>query len=299
MPSKKVVLLKNADGYWRKKTPGKKKGYPEPRPNTQRFVFTVTKVNVVRRNSPFSPRKKILGLRPVPVNRPPATSTVLHFADIILPLALPKRTYTYAVPDELLPDIQPGVRVEVPFGKNKLYSGVVERVHAEKPEYRTKPIFAVLDEVAVVTERQLKLWDWIADYYCCTLGEVMSAALPSHLKLTSETKLVRNPAFGDDFSELDADEYLLAEALHLQNEVTIDDARKILNKKTVFPAVQRLLLKGVLSLREDLQEKYRPKKVIAVRLAEPYRSDQELLRPCWTNWPSTNAKWRPCSPFST
>ncbi|MEQ1744435.1 MAG: primosomal protein N' [Saprospiraceae bacterium] len=203
----------------------------------------------------------------------------MTYADIILPLALPKRSYTYAVPDDLAPDVRPGVRVEVPFGKNKLYSGVVDRVHTESPEYRVRPILAVLDEVAVVTDRQLKLWDWIADYYCCTLGEVMAAALPGHLKLTSETKLVFNPAFGDDFSELDADEYLLAEAMLLQTEVTIDDARKILNKKTVFPAVQRLLLKGVLSLREDLQEKYRPKKVLAVRLAEPYRSDQELLRP--------------------
>ncbi len=201
------------------------------------------------------------------------------FADVILPLALPKRAYTYSVPEDLAQAVQPGVRVEVPFGQNKLYSGVVERVHAEKPEYRVKFVIAVLDEIAVVTQRQLQLWDWLADYYCCTLGEVMIAALPGHLKLTSETKLVANPYFGDDFSELDNDEYLLAEALHLQNEISIDDARKILNKKTVLPVVHRLLLKGVLSLREDLQEKYKPKKVMAVRLAEPYRSDPDLLRP--------------------
>ncbi len=203
----------------------------------------------------------------------------MTYADIILPLALPKRSYTYSIPEEMLSEVQPGVRVEVPFGKSKLYSGVVARVHSSQPDYRVKAILAVLDEMPVVVEQQLKLWDWMAGYYCCTLGEVMSAALPGHLKLTSETKLVQNPGYGDDFSELDNDEYLLAEALHIQNEITIDDARKILNKKTVFPVVQRLLLKGVLSLREDLQEKYRPKKVLAVRLAEPYRSDQELLRP--------------------
>lgn len=201
------------------------------------------------------------------------------FADIILPLALPKRTYTYAIPDDLRTALRPGIRVEVPFGKSKLYSGVVASVHDVQPNYRVKSILSVLDELEVVSATQLKLWDWIAEYYCCTMGEVMSAALPGHLKLTSETKLVCNPAYGDDFSELDAEEYLLAEALHLQNEITIDDARKILNKKTVFPVVQRLLQKSVLSLREDLQEKYRPKKVLAVRLAEPYRSDQELLRP--------------------
>lgn len=202
-----------------------------------------------------------------------------RFADIILPLALPKRSYTYAVPDELAPGIQAGVRAEVPFGKNRLYSGVVERVHSEAPGYRVKPILAVLDEIPVVTGRQLQLWDWLADYYCCTLGEVMNAALPGHLKLASETKLVFHAGFGDDFSGLDNDEYLLAEALYLQQEITIDDARKILNKKTVVPVVQRLLAKGVLSLREDLQEKFRPKTALALRLAEPYRSDPELLRP--------------------
>ncbi|MBL7774490.1 MAG: primosomal protein N', partial [Saprospiraceae bacterium] len=128
------------------------------------------------------------------------------YADVILPLALPKRSYTYSIPEELRPDIRPGIRVEVPFGKSKRYSGVVARVHTETPPYRVKPLLAALDELEVVTPQQLQLWDWLADYYCCTLGEVMSAALPGHLKLTSETKLVFNPAHGDDFSALDADE---------------------------------------------------------------------------------------------
>lgn len=200
------------------------------------------------------------------------------YADIILPLALPKRTYTYAVPDDLATQVQPGMRVEVQFGSSKLYSGIVDRVHNTPPDYRLKKIIAVLDEVTVVSPQQLQLWDWLADYYCCTLGEVMQAALPGHLKLTSETKLVFSPTYGEDFSDLDSDEYLIAEALHLQQEVTIDDARKILNKKTVFPVIQRLLNKGVLFLREDLQEKFKPRKVAAVRLAEPYRSQPDLLR---------------------
>ncbi|MFN0175221.1 MAG: primosomal protein N', partial [Saprospiraceae bacterium] len=112
------------------------------------------------------------------------------YADIILPLALPKRTYTYSVPESVAALVQTGVRVEVQFGKSKLYSGLVERVHSETPDYSVKPILSVLDEVTVVTPQQFQLWDWMADYYCCTLGEVMSAALPGHLKLTSETKLV-------------------------------------------------------------------------------------------------------------
>ena len=200
------------------------------------------------------------------------------FAEVILPLALPKRSYTYRIPDDLLDAVRPGVRVEVPFGKNKLYSGIVESLQPTQPEYRVRDINAVLDEVAVVNPQQLQLWDWIASYYCCSLGEVMAAALPGHLKLTSETRLVENPAYGDDFTELDSEEYLLAEALHLQHEITIEDARKILNKKTIFPVVQRLLNKGVLFLREDLQQKFKPRTTVAVRLAEPYRSAPELLQ---------------------
>ncbi|MFN0214729.1 MAG: primosomal protein N' [Saprospiraceae bacterium] len=200
------------------------------------------------------------------------------FADIILPLSLPKRTYTYSIPESVATLMLPGVRVEVQFGRSKLYSGLVERIHNEMPDYTVKPILSVLDEVTVVTPQQFRLWDWMADYYCCTLGEVMSAALPGHLKLTSETRIVFNTAYGDNFSELDAEEYLVAEALLIQKEITVEDARKILNKKTVFPVIQRLLNKGVLFLREDLQEKFKPRKVIALRLAEPFRNQPDLLR---------------------
>lgn len=200
------------------------------------------------------------------------------YADIILPLALPKRTYTYSIPESIASLMQPGVRVEVQFGRSKRYSGLVERVHNVTPDYQVKPILSVLDEVTVVTPQQFKLWDWMADYYCCTLGEVMSAALPGHLKLTSETKLVFNLAFGDNFFDLDADEYLIAEALQIQQEIIVEDARKILNKKTVFPVIQRLLNKGVMFLREDLQEKFKPRKVSAIRLAEPFRTQPDLLR---------------------
>jgi len=205
-----------------------------------------------------------------------------NYADIILPLALPKRTYTYSVPESVASLLQPGVRVEVQFGRSKLYSGLVERVHNERPDYVVKPILSVLDEVTVVTPQQFQLWDWMADYYCCTLGEVMSAALPGHLKLTSETRIVFNAAYGDNFSELDSEEYLIAEALLIHQEITVEDARKILNKKTVFPVVQRLLNKGVLFLREDLQEKFKPRKVSALRLAEPFRSQPDLLREVFT-----------------
>lgn len=204
---------------------------------------------------------------------------VPHFADVILPLALPKPAFTYAVPDDLFDEVRVGRQVEVDFGQSKRYAGVVWRVHQEEPGYATKPILAVLSEGATIPAHQLALWEWIAAYYCCTLGEVMQAALPAQLKLSSETQLVRRTDYGDDFSGLDAEEYLLAEALLLREEITLADARKILNKKTVMPVVQRLINKGVLLLREELRERYRPKKVQAVQLAEPYRSQPDRLAP--------------------
>jgi primosomal protein N' (replication factor Y) len=200
------------------------------------------------------------------------------YADIILPLALPKRTYTYSVPEGLLDLIRPGMRVEVQFGKSKLYSGLVERLHGEDPGYRLKPILSLLDEVTLVAPQQLRLWDWMSEYYCCTLGEVMLAAMPGHLKLSSETKIVHNPQFEPDIDLLDDQEYLVTEALQIQQEITVEDARKILQKKTVFPVIQRLLAKGALFLREDLHEKFKPKKVAGIRLSEPYLSDPSLLK---------------------
>ncbi len=204
----------------------------------------------------------------------------MQFAEIILPTRLPRPTFTYQIPPELAEKIQVGMRAEVNFGKNKLYSGIVAQLHDRKPDdiLRVKSINGLLDDAPVVTLAQLKLWAWIADYYCCTLGEVMAAALPAHLKLSSETTLVLNELYGEDFSELTDDEYLIGEALLIQKEITIDDVRAILNKKTVYPLLKSLLEKGVLFYKEEMQEKFRPKVVNCVRLTEKYVQDSSLLK---------------------
>jgi primosomal protein N' (replication factor Y) (superfamily II helicase) len=202
----------------------------------------------------------------------------MPFAEVILPLALPNRTYTFSVPSELDGVLRVGQRVEVPFGKSKLYSGIIERLHDMAPPYKVKEIVATIDEVPLLAEAQLKFWDWIADYYCSTLGEVMLAALPGNMKLSSETRIVFNQEYTDDLLELSADEYLVAEALQLQPDVTIEDVRKILNRKTVLPVVQKLIHRGVALVREELQEKYKPRKIAAIRWCEPYKSNPDLLR---------------------
>lgn len=205
------------------------------------------------------------------------------YISVILPLAVPK-PYTYAVPEELVPQVQVGVRVEAPFGKGgvggmgKLYTAVVIAVHNELPgERQPKSILSVIDEAPIVHPVQIKLWQWLADYYCCTVGEVLHAALPAHLKLSGETRLTLSPLYENDISDLSDKEYLIAEALTIQQEISIEEVRRILNQKTVYTVIRKLLDKKVVYLKEDLKERYTPKTIACVRLQEPYASQPERM----------------------
>ena len=204
------------------------------------------------------------------------TQTTGTFAEVILPLAVPK-PYTYSVPEELLAQVQVGMRVEVQFGGKKLYAGLVLNTHNKKPDHTAKPILSIIDEEPIVDEQTLQFWQWLASYYACSIGEVMDAALPANLKLASERRLTLSPLYDDNFIGLDDKEYLIAEALSIQETITIDDVRKILNRKSVFHIIKRLMDKKVVYLYEEMPEKYKPKKVACVRLAEPYYSDRQQL----------------------
>ncbi len=199
------------------------------------------------------------------------------FVDVLLPLAIPK-PYTYRVPTEYLQQVFVGGRVEVQFGKSRLYSGLVVRLHQQAPTMQdAKYINAIIDKEPIITERQLELWQWIASYYCCTLGEVMNAALPAALKLASETLLVINPLFDQNYEDLDDKEYLVAEALSLQPEINIETVQKILDQKTIYPILRRLIDKKVILIKEELKLKYKPKTVSCVRLLEPFASQPDTL----------------------
>ncbi len=200
------------------------------------------------------------------------------YATVILPIAVP-RPFTYYVPETLLEQVRFGVRVEVQFGRGgKLYAALVVAVHQQPPEaYRAKEIISVIDDEPIINEIQWQLWQWMATYYCCTPGEVMNAALPANLKLASETLITLSPLFDDNFAGLSDREYLIAEALTIQDEISIEDVRKILDQRTVYPLIKGLLDKKVIYLKEDLREKYKPKTVACVRLREPYASQPEQL----------------------
>lgn len=143
----------------------------------------------------------------------------MKYADVILPLAIPL-TFTYGVPLEWQTTIRVGQRVEVPFGTRKRYSALVKKLHNQAPDaYQVKPIKLILDNEPIVSEAQLQFWEWMAQYYACSLGEVMDAALPAHLKLVSETCITLNTdANHIDPATLNDEEYLVWEALRTHEE---------------------------------------------------------------------------------
>lgn len=200
----------------------------------------------------------------------------MKYADVILPLALP-RNYTYAVPPEMEATIQPGSRVAVQLGKQKKYAGIVKSVHEQAPSaYKTKPIMDLLDKEPVVYPTQLAFWEWIAQYYMCNEGDVLNAALPAHLKLSSETILLYNDAFGDDFSVLDDHEYLVAEALLLRKELRIGEVQLILDRSDVYSVIKQLIEKKVCLVYEELKEVYKEKKENYILLNPAYEGDEAL-----------------------
>ena len=197
------------------------------------------------------------------------------FAEIIIPSALPKN-YTWSVPANWHDTILPGCRVEVNLGKTKRYAGIVKSLSTKNPGYPTKDVLNLLDVEPVVLPHQLELWEWMASYYMCTEGEVMAAALPAHFKLSSETILVFNEEFGDDFSSLDHDEYLVAEALQIKKELQINEVQQILDSSHVIPVINRLIQKKVCYVWEALRQTYKPRMDTYVMLAQLYKTEESL-----------------------
>lgn len=199
------------------------------------------------------------------------------YAEVIIPLALP-RNYTWAIPEHLKGNVVPGSRVEVQL-KNKKYSGIVKLVHTNKPQaFEPRELANLLDEQPLVYKEQLQLWEWIADYYMCSEGEVMQAALPSHLKLSSESILAFNEEFGEDFSELNDEEYLVAEALLLKKELKLSEVQQILDASHVYPVIKRLIEKKVCVVWEALKETYKQKLETYVHLHSDYHNEENLSK---------------------
>lgn len=197
------------------------------------------------------------------------------FAEVIIPLALPN-TYTYAVPEQYKEALQPGCRVEVVLGKSKRYAGIVKALSHQQPAYQTKWIQNVLDDEPVLFPVQLQLWNWIAQYYMCSEGEVMAAALPAHFKLSSESIFLYNESYGDDFSSLDHEEYIVAEALLIKKQLTMNEVQLLLDNAHVYPVIKRLVEQEVCNVVENLAEKYSYRKENFVVLHSAFREEVAL-----------------------
>ena len=200
-----------------------------------------------------------------------------YYINVILPIPIDKE-FTYKVNKDEAAFLQRGMRIAVQFGKSKIYSALVSKIHSTPPEvYEAKDIEHILDEEPIVTENQLKIWVWIAQYYMCSIGEVMRAALPGAFLLESETIIKRNDSAEFDEDNLKDDEFLIFEALQHQSLLRIQEVIDIVGKKTVLPLINRLIEKNVITVEEEIYEQYKPKLVRYVRIHNRYQ-DEEALR---------------------
>lgn len=199
------------------------------------------------------------------------------FVDVILPLPLEAR-FTYRVPQSMNGRISFGMRVIVPFGSNKLYAAIVERVHEEVPkQFSVKYVLDIIDERPVISEGQYRLWQWISEYYLCTIGEVMAASLPSALRLASETKVKIHPEFDGDVTVLNPYELNVVELLIHRETMTVAEVGKTLQVAKVMPIIKSLVDKRAVITDEEIRNPYKPKKETVIRLSPPYDKEPDFM----------------------
>ena len=199
-----------------------------------------------------------------------------HYVDVLLPLPL-ANWYTYSLPESLEGQVQTGSRVIVPFGKKKFYTALVANVHYCPPEgYEIKEVTEVLDTRPVLLSQQFRLWKWMASYYLCTMGDVYKAALPSGMKLESETIVTANPDY-EATTPLTPREQQVLDLLTQDPEQCITQLEKRLNvTRNILPVINNLLAKGAISVKEELKRNYKPKTEIRVKLSPDCQTEERL-----------------------
>jgi len=199
------------------------------------------------------------------------------FAELIMPVPIHK-LFTYRVPNSLKEKIRTGQRAVVPFGRKKILTGIVFSIHDKPPiDYEAKYILEILDEGEIIYPQQFKLYQWIANYYLCSLGEVMIAALPSGLKLSSESMVQINPTFDADHTEFDFSEKEWALLHRLQKgNLSYSEVSQLLNAKNIYSLLRSLSAKFAIILYEEVKEKYRPKTEKHIRLTAEYVQKKKL-----------------------
>ena len=201
-------------------------------------------------------------------------SEVFTYIDVILPVPI-NQNYTYHIPTEFNEKIQVGCRVIVQFGARRLYTGLIKKIHNSKPEIETKPIETVLDDSPVISPQTFQFWEWIANYYCCSEGEVMKAALPSGLKLESQTNLSINYDWVET-DRLSETEEAVFQFLHNQKSATIQQINSITKKKNNYKVINSLIKKQAIVADEEIDKIYKPKTIPYVKLASHLVTEQDI-----------------------
>jgi len=203
------------------------------------------------------------------------TKTPQYFIDALLPLALPK-AYTYCITSKEKEFLGQGFRVAVPFGKQKIYTAIVSRIHQVAPQtYEPKSIVMIMDEAPVVTSTQLNFWKWMSSYYMCTQGEILRASLPAALMIESQSVLVKKEASKDQLNTLSDTQYLVYEALQKQS-LTLDEISQITDLKRVMPLVLDMIDKNAAMIHQRLEEKFKPKKLRMIQLETSFQESKAL-----------------------
>ena len=201
-----------------------------------------------------------------------------QFADVILPLPLYKY-FTYRIPDDMRSCLQQGSRVVVPFGRKKYYTAIVAYLHDLAPVgYETKEIISLLDDKPVLRRPQLRFWEWIAEYYLCSVGDVYKAALPSGLKLESETTVTLNGEYEESEEvRLKDRELILLDTLSRNGKMSLSELERETGLKNILPVVRGLLEKEALFVSEQIKNNYKPKTEVYVRMSFP-PEEKDLLK---------------------
>jgi primosomal protein N' (replication factor Y) (superfamily II helicase) len=202
-----------------------------------------------------------------------------QFVDVIVPVSIPSM-FTYKIPSSFLDKISIGSRVLIQFGKKKLLTGIAGRIHSKAPKkYEAKPILDVLDDQPKVNPLQIKFWFWMSEYYFCHLGEVMNAALPSGLKLSSESKIQLNPSFDLDtpIIPIDKREQIILDELRIKEELTYEDCEVLLGVKNIHHLIKSLVTKEAIIVFENVREKFAPKVDAYVRLSKEFTNNKSAL----------------------
>lgn len=203
--------------------------------------------------------------------------TQIYYVDILLPLHLPGY-YTYRVPQEYNGQLSAGQRVVVQFGRQRMYSALVRRLHQETPKWKSKYVLAILDTQPIVTERQMEFWEWLAKYYMCYPGDVMAMALPAGMKLASESAVSIHPDFDGELSRLSKQEIQVVQLLTDHPVMKVDDLGRALGIQKIMPLIRTMIERQVVVMDEEIRQRFVPRTSVYIRLAVPYRTEEAMQR---------------------